>query len=744
LTVISQDPARPSQGLQTYQRPADFAARAEPMPGLDLRDVLSFLGRHWMTLGFAVVIGAGLGIAAVDVLPHRYRAEGLLTIDTRELNIPEFQSIRSSRSSRTTESWGGRSEARVLESREMVATVAERLDLQRDPRFNPTIEGPALFQWLRGLSWLPESWRDSLMPVPEFSPGANAKVVQQMTRALTVSSEERSYVINVRYVSDDPILSARIVNDLMDGYLEQDIRAKRRTVDQARARLKDRLDDLRRDLESTWTRIRTLEGQDGALQTNQGTVRVQEVVALKLERIRLLSDLAKVQIDFGQISAGLARNRISITNEKLITPRLAALWENEAKLQQPLGEMGYSAPSIYPRVQQAQAGLQRLRQEVRDEVTAIRDGLRQRVAELEARDDSLQRQLVQLETNASSTAAGRALLDQLRTDAASKQTLYDQYRNRYEQTIANAELVTADARIVSYAVPPIKPTYPSATARAAIGALAGLCICVALLVSRRWLRNRIETLDEAERIAGVTALGGIPRVTRWARQTDVTNLVLEQPASALAATVRGILYQIAFSHMARPMQAVMVTSPLSHDGKSSLVVSMARVGARDGLRCLAIECDFYRPTLAQKISVRPKHFLNDTGTGEPILSDMITEDPASGAHFVLAKASVDTADSLPSQVQHLRRLIQEARGHYDLILIDTPPLQSVVDPLLLSQMADGMILLLPWGKMSYPRTRNAIQRLAKFACPLIGVVLARVPNRPGLDYAYSGYINEKA
>ena len=86
-------------------------------------------------------------------------------------------------------------------------------------------------------------------------------------------------------------------------------------------------------------------------------------------------------------------------------------------------------------------------------------------------------------------------------------------RNRYEQTVANAELLTPDARVVSYAEPAIRPSYPSPTARALIGGLIGLLAAVATIMARRWLGDRVETLYEAQQICGVTALQWNP--TGW-------------------------------------------------------------------------------------------------------------------------------------------------------------------------------------------------------------------------------------
>jgi succinoglycan biosynthesis transport protein ExoP len=721
---------------QRYYPTVGLDVSGDASLGINLRDFVALLRQNVLWLALAVFVGASLGVAASLILPKRYAAEGQLVIDTREINIPEFESLRSAR---TFEPWGGRSEAQVLASRELISTVATKLDLQHDPHFNPTLRDGPVLRWVSGITWIPDSWREELRQAPEFGPRIQTGIAKQIASTLNVMSEEKSYAINVRYTSYDPLLSANFVNTLMQYYLDQDVRAKRGVVDQARAQLKERLEYLQSDLAATWARIRSLEGQPTALETQLGTINAQQTEAIALQRREAAAEQASVENDLAQLNSGLARNQISVINDKLVTPRLKALWEDEAKLQRNLAELSLGMLPTNPRFQQVQNGFNKVQVEIRREVTAIRGGLLQRAHALKSRGEMLEEQLSQAKEAASTSAQHRAELHQLSVTAQSKQALYDQYRNRYEQTVANAELVKADARIISHAEPPIQPSYPSSMVRAMIGGLMGLLASIAAMVCRRWLHDRVETLAEAQQICGVAALGGIPRVGGWARRASLTDAVLDEPQSALAATIRGILYQVALSRTTNPVKVVMVTSPFRQDGKSSLVAAMVRLGARDGLRCLALECDFYRPSLARKINVTPRRYLNDSLSQEPALADLVVEDRESGAHFVMGKPMSDRSGQLPHNTMRIRDVIEAARQHYDLIVIDTPPMLAVIDPLLVSQLADGVVLMLPWRTISHRRAREVAHRLAGFACPLIGVVLSRIVGRADSSYGYYGY-----
>ena len=167
MPIIRHDLVQPIEDYRPQHPAAPLDGPAGTAPGVDLRDIVALLRQNCVRLVFAAIVGGGLGVAAVPVLPKRYLAEGLLIIDTREINIPEFQSIRSAR---TVEPWGGRSEARVLSSREMVSAIVTKFDLQHDPNYNTTLQASPVLRSLSETPWLPESWREELRPQPEFGP----------------------------------------------------------------------------------------------------------------------------------------------------------------------------------------------------------------------------------------------------------------------------------------------------------------------------------------------------------------------------------------------------------------------------------------------------------------------------------------------------------------------------------------------------------------------------------------------
>jgi polysaccharide biosynthesis transport protein len=705
---------------------------------LTLRDLLSFLLGHWVWLLIAAVVFAAVGVTVGSVKAPRYEAEGLLVIDTAEVNIPELQTVRSNA---TVDPWAARSEARILASRELVGAAVSNLRLLEDPNFNPVLRLSLRFRLLGSLS-LPflSAGTPGVETVDDPQATALTKTIANIRRDLEVASEERSYAINVSYLGREPKSAANFVNELMEAYVAQDVEARRAAAIQAGIQLKARMDALYLDLQATRDEIRAREARTESIVTVQGTISAQDAAALAEERRRLRAERLRVGADLAQLQAAVAGNGLNLLNDKLVTPRLRALWQTEAALQRTLAENALNFGPRHPRMISFQNEIEKVRTELRAEVLAIKVGLQERAATLGYQEELLGERLRDASIAAATSAEGRAALDQLGSEARSKQALYDRYRERYEQTIANQAIFGAKARIASRAEPPVEPSGPSPPVQGAVGGVLGMTLVAAWLVGRRWMHDDIESLDEAVRVSGAKPLGAIPRVGGNKAGRGFSDLVARFPQGTAAETVRGILHRLGAGRHDNPLRIVMVTSPTQRDGKSSLVAAMARIGARDGLRCLAIDCDFHRAGLGRLVGLRPQAYLNDFAEHAATLDDLIVGE-LGGAHFILARPVGHCSWAFLRELR-LELLGQSLRSRYDLVIIDTPPVMSVVDPMVISLAADAIVLVLPWRAAGRELVREVVRRIAGFGCPLAGVVLSRARGREHERYGYRGYAGQ--
>ena len=689
-----------------------------------------------------MIAGGMAGYLAGKVMPSSYTAEGLLVVETQQLNIPELTTVTSER---TVEPWGARSEARVLTSRQNVERAV--LELERDPRFSKRVS-ETFAQGLLSASWVPNWLRQGISDLRPFQrhtsepEAARAGIVDDIRRDLSADSEERSYAIWLSYRGRDPDLAAGIVNAVMSAYVDQEVEAKQAATRRASERLKGRLDQLWAEWQESNKTIRAMERDNGLVQTNEGTITSQAMAALAMERLTLGTERARAVADRAQITAALEDRSLNVINPQLVSPRLRSLWGQETALRVRLAELGSEFGDRHPRMVALRSEVSNLETKLTEELGNIRASLDQHIAMLEQRDRDLGEALAQADQKASATAEGRALLNQLQREAEVKRDLYAQYRGRYEQTIAALGMNSADVRIASRAQPPERPSSPGPGLLGGVGAVFGLLLSFCVIVSRRWLHNRFENLNELSEVTGVPGLGALPQASTFLNpRRKLSELVVRHPDSSVAETMRGILVRIqCLGRDGAVPNVLLVTSPNPTDGKTSLVVTMARITARDGLRCLAVDCDFRSAALADAVGVRPQQWLGDFLLDSESRSHagLITEEGLSGALYILTRpVRPMSRQLLESPV--LKMVIEDARNSCDLVLIDTPPIMNVADPMILARLADALVIVVSARGADRATVLEAVHRAEITGCPVAGLVMSRVGNDVSATYSYAGY-----
>ena len=691
----------------------------------------------------AMIVGGLIAYHAAKAVPPWYTASGLLVIDTLQSNIPEFEL----QSNRTVEPWGGRSEARVLTSPQMIDQLVRDMDLIRDPDFNETLR-PTALQAFAESSWLPEPVANSISglsgPVePRFDREIEREIALAVSEALNAFSEERSYAIELAFSGRSADKSARLVNRLMELYIARQIEEKRSATQQSSEGLKVKLAELQEELAVAQAKVREEEGNASLLNTPEGTIISRDLADMVQQRRTLRAERDQLAADLGQLVGAIAGGALTALDARLVTPRLEGLWQDEAEARRRLSEASLDLGERHPRRIALQRELQSTQEQIRSEAAGIAKSLEQRIASLDNQDRQLRRQIEAGQGNAAEVARERTRLAQLQDEVTVKQELYTQYRTFYEQTLStltNIDLNGADVRIASVAVPPVKPSSPGAGLLTVVGMFAGFLIAAGSIVGRRYLSSGIETLEQLSQVTGLPGIGAIPSVTSWMKpKQNLASYVAEFPNSGITETLRGILLRLNLSAVEDPKKVILVTSSEPAEGKTSFCIALGRTAAQDGLRCLVIDCDFRRPSFTTQTQLQPDASLNDFLSGALDWGqDAVVKDPVTGMDMLMAKATHSEMREFVSSTR-LRVLIAEAREHYDLVIIDSPPVLRVPDAINLADTSDAIVFLTAWRVTRAKMVQEALNRLSVAGRPIAGVVLSRVRGTIPEEYVYGGY-----
>ncbi len=339
----------------------------------------------------------------------------------------------------------------------------------------------------------------------------------------------------------------------------------------------------------------------------------------------------------------------------------------------------------------------------------------------------------------------RALEREVRTN----KDLYDAFFKRIQETSATSDLQTANARIVDKAFTPETPVKPKKKLIVVLAALLGMMISCGIAFLLEMLNNTIRNTRDVEDKLNLPVLGVLPKLTsKQLKDTTVDNLFLNKKEHGFGEAVRTIRTSVNLTAMAKDHRLFAITSTMPGEGKSStasnLALSLGQLG-----KTLLIDCDLRRPVIGKNFNIKG----GSAGLANLLAGTAITADCIHHADDI----DVIPCGMLPPNPQELlasdkfTQLIEELKQHYDYVILDCPPVQSVSDALMVSRLCDGMLYVIEAGRGQLGAIQNSVGRLIQSRAPLTGVVLNKIdPNRKDAYgysqgyYDYEGYSSREA
>ncbi|MEJ1157418.1 polysaccharide biosynthesis tyrosine autokinase [Prosthecomicrobium sp. N25] len=296
------------------------------------------------------------------------------------------------------------------------------------------------------------------------------------------------------------------------------------------------------------------------------------------------------------------------------------------------------------------------------------------------------------------------------------------------------------ARLVSPATVPGEPSFPRPSLMISAAAIASMFLAIGVAIMLEASDRRLRTREQTIRASGLPHVGYIPRMPRGglglARRTYA--YLRDRPRSAYAEAMRSIFMACRVPNTDRPHQALMVTSCLPDEGKTSLAVGLAVMAAADDRRTVLVDLDVRRPGIFETMGIRDggrglERVLHQNAT----LSDAVYRVPdLPNLHVLGLESAMLDFDRISTQ--RLKALMAALRADYDVIVFDTPPVLIVDDANWLSPMVDGILMVLRWGETREEALSDASRHLANAGGPIIGTVLNDVDPKVQAKHGYGG------
>ncbi|GBR08200.1 GumC family protein [Acetobacter oeni] len=688
--------------------------------------IFAVVRRHWLAVLIVFLVAGVPACAGIVMMTPYYDSSASLIVGTHQA---QFRDLQATQSSLDVDTVAVNTEVGILKSPATAISVAGRLDLVNDPYIRRLTDSVPLKA--RIIRWF-QAKLGSLPATKPLTPAERLQVARDiLMNHVTILNDGRSYIITITARTNRPELSQAIANTYADVFLDfkrhMKIDATWRAnglLDEQIIPLKERLRKAEQAAEEYREKNGLISAQmehSGSSSTQDGgiTVADQQLVETNRELIRAQADLDEKRSRASQMRE---QGGAASTTNALSSPVIQQLQAQEAQLNAHVASIASTAGDANPELLAARAAAAHVHQQIAITMGRISSSSDKDLQSAETRVAELTAEVARLETRVGQENEANVTLKQLESEANAARAVYQDYLGRFAQTSTEATLQEPDAELIARAESPLGVSGPPRTQYMAIALLfAGVVgVGTALMLDRT--RQGIRSPSEMDSVPGLHTLGLLPVFT--GRLINLYRIPAQSIYLEMVESIRTIL---SFGQNRFRAKTVVVTSPGPDEGKTIFALSLAGNTGRAGKKALVIDCDTRGPSALEVLNRTPGR---DRESRLPVTFDenQLARDVLPGVDVLTIAGWKSPTDRMvsPSVIQ---LILTELSPHYDMIVLDTPPVLAFPDAAVLSHETDGVVLVAKWGVTTVAAMKEAMRQMETYDARVLGGVLTQAPLR---------------
>lgn len=694
-----------------------------------------------------ITAGGAAGFFSVALMPAVFKAKALLQVQQAGGNILKPQNV---------EDYGQEqvdllTEAQILRSNTFLRRVLERLQVEG---VSPAPVQHDIFSQLRRLL---KKESDDQVSVSVAVDGLNAartpKPLAMALMTLDIHPVERTHLLELTCESTNPQFAADFLNALSDEYIQHNYQARMESVKTTSQWVLGQLEETKAKMIESERRLQEFMRDSGNLfVTQESTLADSKLRDLQQKLSSAQSELIAKQARYDMVKRSTPEALPDVLGDETVRQyqtRIADLRREEAVLTVNLLPEHPKIKKIESQIADVQASLQK-------EVAAAVKRINSEYATALHDQELLQKNYATVAQQVSSQAGKQTQYEALKKESETARQAYNTMLMQANEASVAGSVPVNNIQPIDRAVPPERPYKPKPLINIGMGFAAGLGLCCGIVFLREKMDRRVNSPDHARQLFNIPQLGVIPsdeegcdhesrRFLPGLRRSPVTSEIsglLPAPGHPedhstnpsiysrkplLAESFRVTLASLMRESVGlRRPQVILVTSPGPGEGKTTIASNLSMALAETGRRVLLCDADFRRPSVHKVFGIACTRGLVDLLAEQTPVVEYPRE--ALGVRtsvpnlLVLPNGSRSENIAKALYSLRLRELIQRLRKEFDTVLIDAPPLLPVADARVLSEMSDGIVLVLRSGVTEKDSVVETLDQLRADRAVVLGTV----------------------
>ncbi|MBN2497199.1 MAG: polysaccharide biosynthesis tyrosine autokinase [Deltaproteobacteria bacterium] len=691
-----------------------FDANEGAEPQIDLREYWNIvLKRRWTVL---VVFVAAVTLVTIFTLRQKkiYEARASMII---ELYAPQvLGNVREVYNLGAGSYWSNKeyyeTQYKVVTSRTVAQKVVQLL----------RIEGNKTFLGIDKLP--PEDQKKALDQTVDY--------VEMVRATLEVEPVKDSRMVFVKARHEDPKWAQRLTNAAVNAYIDYNLQTRRQITLEAAGWLADRAKELKARMDESENQLNAFKSEHKILSvsledrqniTSQKLLDLNQTLSKRqTERIALEARRQQV-LDIKE-----AKQPLDSIDKVLDNKLIQQMKETYFKLKEQRAELNTRYLPEHPKYQAIEQKIKEVRRNMEREIDNVLTSMESEYQAVVSAEKQLVRALAQVKAEALEINKKAIEYRRLKRVADSAAELYQLVRKRQQEAALSAHQETNNVYKLDPAIEPVFPIYPRVKLNILLAAIIGLLGGIGLAFFLEYLDNTIKSQEDVTRVLQTPFLGIIPSIKLDPAQEsgEVVTLrdhyLVSHPKSTVAESCRTMRTNILFMSPENPARRLLVTSASPQEGKSTVCINLGITMAQSGSKVILLDTDMRRPRLHKTFGVQSGTGLTTTILGEAELSDVIHSSEVPSLD-VLPCGPIPPNPTELFHTERFHRIVEQLSERYDRVIFDSPPVLVVADPLILSSMMDGVVLVIKSARTSREIARRAVKQLRDVKANILGAVI---------------------
>lgn len=683
---------------------------------------LMVVRKRWpVTLLFAAIVVCASAVAVFVIKPE-YEPSARLEIDPPGSETFSMQP-----------EGGGSNEAQYLETQtqnlqtdDLAIAVIRNLGLDKHPDFGPK---PSVA---------------SASVDPSRLTAAENYALRTFRSRLKVLHDPSSRVITVSMAAHDPQVAAEVTNTLVQTFVDRTLKMRHDAIADSRTWLEGQLEGVRAKVEQSNRDLAAFQKQTGVADIDEGRNTFGDVMAdLNKQEAQVKSERAQLGSLIQKARAGGVNSLPQVRENPVVQKLTQNLAEVRTQLAQDLVIYGVN----HPNTKKLQSQADELEKQLAIQRKEALDQLQTSYEAARARENLTAGQ----KKEATATIGQMAEYNNLKKQAQAQAALYNSLLGRVEEAGIAAASQSSNIRVVDSARILDRPTRPHRLQILGLGLFAGLFGGILLAFVRERLDRPLRTPEDVRDWTGITSVSVIPqfagngyrglmKTLAWRPNIlpGPAKFLLERPHSPESEAVRSLNTNFVLANAAQP-QAMLVTSALPGEGKTTVAINLALALSQHGRTCL-VDADLRRSSVAVTFGVHSAKGLGDVLIGTAQLKDALVsiEDSPNLVILPAGPSSEERAHLVVSMA--MKSVMTSLRAQFDFIVVDSAPIMPYADGRALSTVTDAVVFVTRSGITPAHAMARSMELLFEVRSAAVVKVVLNAHDFSARDYgSYYGY-----